>query len=107
MNNLTLKRATTKKYRFNITTNLNLADFTLYFLVKRSFDDKNEKALINKDVVIDPVAKTGLVELSATDTNLAKGDYQWGIRIHKDSDNSYALLQGLFKIENVVVGIDV
>lgn len=96
---LTITRKTTKVYEVQFQKNgacEDITGWTVYFIVKKSKQDTDANAKIDKKITSHEDASTGktLIELSTTDTDLDAGSYHYSIDYKDDKGNEDVILHG-------------
>jgi len=105
-NKTTIQRATTFDFQFTIeNTDFEAEGYSLYFMIKKSKEDTDAKALVSKNAEIDSETKIATISLTPSDTDLEPGDYWFASRVHKDADNSYPFIEDVLKVDPAGVGL--
>lgn len=90
--NLSLYRGNTDVRTVTVTSGgvaFDLTGYAIKFTVKHSVTDADAAALLNQAVTVSsPATGIGILELSATNTNLAPGIYTCEFKLYK-ADDSY------------------
>ena len=81
---LVIPQKTSKCYELEFLTDgygEDITNFTIYFVVKANYNDTDDNATLKKKITTHEDAAAGqtLIELSASDTDLIKGDYRYEI----------------------------
>jgi len=101
---LQLVKKDTKTYTINIDDNgtpVDISGWSIYFTVKRSYEDTDEEAIISKSTVFpsnaNSVAGIGYLSLTSDDTDVELGNFYYDMKF---VDTSYreTFLRGKFNI---------
>jgi len=101
----TLYRGDSREYNLTFTNSngesINITDWKIYFTIKLSCIDGDNKAVIKKDITIhdDPINGKTKIILLPNDTNVIKPDKYWyDIQVKRGEDNILTLLRGRIEI---------
>lgn len=102
-NELKLIRGDTPSYKATIKSNgvvFDLTDYTCYFTVKKSREDKNADAIIGPITGNILVADEGTVEfpLTSIDSDVEEGKYYYDIEIQSTTD-TYTPINSMIYVE--------
>jgi len=105
---LEIIRKSTKAYKLIFTKDglsTDITGWTIYFTVKESMEDSDENAKIAKTITTHANALSGiaLVELTAADTDIAKGNYWYSFDYKTADDDEGAVNSGKIKIKEPVL----
>ena len=106
--NLVIPRGMTKAYEVQITkdgTATDITGWTMIFIIKNNLTDKDEDAVINKEITThsDPTAGKSLIRLESTDTDIPAKSYYFSVKFIDDETpaNKGVIVRGRLTIERI------
>ena len=84
---------------------IDITGYTIWFMVKKSRDDTDAEAIINKTVTShsDPTNGETTVDLTNSDTDIEVDNYFYGIKWLDTSSDTLVIDDGDFKVKTPVI----